>query len=69
MDEPQRITVDELQERLDTGEPVFFIDTRSPDAWRAADSQIAGSRRIPPDDVADRLDEIPGDRLIVTYCT
>jgi rhodanese-related sulfurtransferase len=69
MMEPQRITPDEAKRRMDTGERVVFLDTRSVDAWRKAELQIRGSRRIPPDEVQSRLGEIPRDGLVVTYCT
>jgi rhodanese-related sulfurtransferase len=64
-----RITVDELQERLGRGEPVVVLDARSAESWRKSDEQIAGSVRVPPDDVASHLAEIPRDRSVVTYCT
>lgn len=67
--EPQRITRDEVKRRMDAGEPIVFLDTRSDDAWRKAEWQIPGSRRIPPDEVDQHLDELPHDGLIVTYCT
>lgn len=67
--EPQRITKEEVNRRLDEGERIVFLDTRSEEAWSKAELQIPRSRRIPPDDVAQHLDEIPHDGLIVTYCT
>lgn len=67
--EPKRITTEEVKRRLDAGEPILFLDTRSDQAWKDAQWQIPGSKRIPPDDVSDHLGEIPRDRLIVTYCT
>jgi rhodanese-related sulfurtransferase len=67
--EPQRIGTDEVKHRVDRAERVVFLDTRSGEAWRKADSQIPGSRRVLPDDVLRHLGEIPKDSLIVTYCT
>jgi rhodanese-related sulfurtransferase len=67
--EPQRITKEEVKSRLDTGERILFLDTRSDQAWKDAQWQIPGSKRIPPDDVSDHFGEIPHDGLIVTYCT
>jgi rhodanese-related sulfurtransferase len=67
--EPLRITKEEVKRRLDAGEHIVFLDTRSEEAWSNAELQIPQSRRIPPDAVEQRLDEIPRDGLIVTYCT
>ena len=69
MAEISRITVDEARERLDRGEPLALVDARSQESWSEADSQITGSIRVPPGDVAAHLDEIPRDRAVVTYCT
>jgi rhodanese-related sulfurtransferase len=68
-EEPVRISREEVKRRLDAGEHVVFLDTRSVDAWRKADAQIPGSTRVPPDDVEQHLNEIPREGLIVTYCT
>jgi rhodanese-related sulfurtransferase len=67
--EPQRISREDVKRRLDAGERIVFLDTRSKEAWKDAEWQIPGSKRIPPDDVADHLGEIPNEGLIVTYCT
>jgi hypothetical protein len=67
--EVTRITTDEVRERMKRGEPIVFVDARSAESWGKADSQIAGSVRVPPDDVAGHLSTIPQGRAIVTYCT
>jgi rhodanese-related sulfurtransferase len=67
--EPQRITPEEVKARLDSGEAVVFLDTRADDAWRRADAQIPHSVRVPPDEAAARLNDIPRRGLIVPYCT
>ncbi len=67
--EPDRMTVDELRGRIDRGERPVMIDARSADAWSHADSQIPGSVRVPPDEVATHLREIPRGRPVVAYCT
>jgi rhodanese-related sulfurtransferase len=30
---------------------------------------IAGAIRIPPEELAQRLDELPKSRTVITYCT
>ena len=66
--EPTRISVADAKAKLDRGEAVF-LDTRSAESWQKADAEIPGSIRVPPDAVAEHLDEIPRGRTVVTYCT
>ena len=67
--EVSRITVDELKQRLDRGEPIAIVDARSAGAWSQADAQIPGSIRVPPDQIEAHLREVPKDRAVVAYCT
>lgn len=64
-----RITVDEVAERLNRGEPFAFVDTRNPQAWGQADQKLPGAIRVPADEVDQHLDEIPQDRAVISYCT
>jgi rhodanese-related sulfurtransferase len=64
-----RVTADEVKERLDRGEPLVFLDTRNPTAWGEADSKLPGAIRMTADEVERRLEEIPRDRAVITYCT
>jgi rhodanese-related sulfurtransferase len=65
----QKIPVDEVKQRLDSGEPLVFIDARSEESWNGSDVQIPNSIRVPPDrtDAFDAV--IPGEATIITYCT
>ena len=65
----QRITVAELKRMMDAHQPVTVIDARSAESWKKSDVEIAGSLRVPPDEVAQHLSEIPRDRVAVSYCT
>lgn len=67
--EATRVTVDEVQERMDRGEPLAFVDTRNPQAWGESDEKLPGAIRVPADEVEGHLDEIPRDRAVITYCT
>ena len=67
--EATRITVDEVKERLDRGEEFAFVDTRNPTAWAESDQKLPGAIRVPADEVEQRLNEIPHDRTVITYCT
>ena len=67
--ETTRITVDEVGERMNRGEPFAFVDTRNPTAWGKSDQKLPNAIRVPADEVGQHLDEIPHDRAIITYCT
>ena len=67
--EATRVTVDEVKQRLDRGEPLVFLDTRNPQAWGESDTKLPGAIRVPADEVEQHLDEIPRDRAVITYCT
>jgi hypothetical protein len=67
--EPTRVTVDEVRERMNRGEPFAFVDTRNPKAWGESDVKLPGAIRVPADEVEQHLSEIPKDRVVVTYCT
>jgi rhodanese-related sulfurtransferase len=64
-----RVTVDEVKQRMDRGEPFTFVDTRNPNAWGDADTKLPGAIRVPADELDRHLDEIPHDRTVITYCT
>jgi rhodanese-related sulfurtransferase len=67
--EATRITIDEVKERLDRGEEFTFLDTRNPTAWAESDKKLPNAMRVPADQLAEHLNEIPKDRAVITYCT
>ncbi|HET9786651.1 MAG TPA: rhodanese-like domain-containing protein [Pyrinomonadaceae bacterium] len=67
--EVTRITVDEVSERLNRGEQFTFVDTRNPTAWGEADQKLPGAVRVPAEEVDQHVNEIPHDRVVITYCT
>jgi rhodanese-related sulfurtransferase len=67
--EPTRVTVDEVRERMNRGEPFAFVDTRNPQAWGESNVKLPSAIRVPADEVEQHLSEIPKDRVVVTYCT
>ena len=67
--EATRVTVDEVNERMNRGEQFTFVDARNPQAWGESDAKLPGAIRIPSNDVERHLDEIPKDKTIITYCT
>lgn len=62
----RRVTTIELKDLLDRNEAVV-IDVRNEESYKAA--HIKGSKLIPEAEVAKRSDELPMDKLIVTYCS
>lgn len=67
--EVTRVTVDEIEERMNRGEAFTFIDTRNPTAWAEADTKLPGALRLPLDELEQHLAQIPRDRTAITYCT
>ena len=67
--EATRVTVDEVKERMDRGEEFAFVDTRNPNAWGEATTKLPGAIRVPADEVAQHLAQVPHDRTVITYCT
>ena len=65
-DDMPRITVQELKAKLDAGQAVVF-DVRQQSAY--AHKHIAGAISLPQGEVADRLAELPADKMAVFYCT
>ena len=62
----RRVTTDELEAMMKNGE-VFVADVRNQAMYDAG--HIPGSKLIPVGDVANRSNEFPRDKLIVTYCS
>ncbi len=64
-----RITPEELNARLEGGEPVMVVDLRHPRDFEAHPLTIPGALRLTTEDLAQRHGEIPRDREVVLYCT
>ena len=65
----ERISVDEVKARMDSGEKFFFVDVRDEGAWEKSSLKIEGALRIPAEEVEKRLGDLPRDRPIVAYCS
>lgn len=64
-DAVRRISVDEAHAESLRGK-VLFVDVRGPDAYKQ--SHIKGAILVPEAEVAQNIDKLPKDKLIVTYC-
>ncbi len=62
------ITVQDLQELLESDKPIALIDVREPAEWEIV--RIPGAILIPKDEIlrGDALASLPQDRQIVMYC-
>lgn len=61
----RRITAFELNEALNKGQAVV-VDVRNDAAYKQA--RIKGAILIPVTEVSNRFNQLPRDKMIVTYC-
>jgi membrane protein DedA with SNARE-associated domain/rhodanese-related sulfurtransferase len=64
-----RITVDELQQKIQAGQNLVLLDLRSKAALEQDPSIIPGALHMTLDEVEHRRQEIPRDREIIVYCS
>lgn len=71
MDEgqPELISAEDAWRLVEEGARPFFLDTRNAKHWGQSDVKIRGAVRIWREELAARLDEVPRDRPVITYCT
>ncbi|HEY3025961.1 MAG TPA: rhodanese-like domain-containing protein, partial [Pyrinomonadaceae bacterium] len=62
----RRITTVELRDELERGKAIV-IDVRSEAAFK--EGHIKGARLIPTGEIVAKANELPRDKLIVTYCS
>jgi hypothetical protein len=68
--DPKRIMADEVMEKLNAGEDILFLDTRTAADWAAATSMIPDAIRVRDNATLEKIvRETPKERLIVAYCT
>jgi rhodanese-related sulfurtransferase len=68
MAEQLRIDPAAAKRRVDAGEAII-LDVVSPAAWEQLDRSVQGAIRIPPDELGERLPELPRELAIIAYCT
>ena len=64
-----RITVDELHQKLETGEHPIILDLRSHAELERDPALIHGARHMTMEEVKARQNELPRDRDIILYCS
>jgi len=63
----RQIFADDLAARVAKTEPaLWLLDVRTPKEFQSG--SLPGAVNIPVDELRDRLDDLPRDRLIVTFC-
>ncbi|HEX5604471.1 MAG TPA: rhodanese-like domain-containing protein [Pyrinomonadaceae bacterium] len=65
-DGARRITADELDMMMKSGQAVV-IDVRNQASYDMG--HIPGSKLIPAGEILNHLNELPRDKMIVTYCS
>ena len=66
---PSRLTVADVNDLIDRGQPIAFIDSRNPIAWGSSKVTLPAALRIPIDEVERHLPALPRDRRLIVYCT
>ena len=64
-----KILADEANARVLAGEPIVFIDARSPGAWDESDRKIPGAVRITADRIESGVDQVERTATVIVYCT
>lgn len=64
-----RIAPEELKRMLDEGEDVLIVDLRDALDFAERPGLIPTARRLPPEELESRHEELPRDRDLVLYCT
>jgi rhodanese-related sulfurtransferase len=66
---PELISVDDAWRLVEEGHDPVFIDTRNSKHYGQSDVKIPGSIRIWREELETRMDEVPRERIVITYCT
>ena len=64
-----RITVDELKEKIDSGEEFTIVDLRHSMDFEAEPETIPGAFRMDAKELEEKDDRLPRDREVILYCT
>jgi rhodanese-related sulfurtransferase len=66
---PIAVTAADAKAMLDRDEQIVFVDARNPVAWGQSNQKLPGAVRIPVDEVAEHLQDLPEAATAITYCT
>lgn len=62
----RRITPEEARAAVEKGKAII-VDVRAEESYNLG--HVKGSRSIPVSEIADRANELPRDKMIITYCS
>ena len=62
----RRITPQEARELIEKGKAII-VDVRGEDSYKAG--HVKGARWIQLNDIEARVKDLPGDKIIITYCS
>lgn len=62
------VTPLELKEKLDSGEDFILLDIKRREEYREYSFKDPRTVNVPLDELGERLDELPGDKEIITFC-
>jgi len=62
------LTLMEVKSKLESGDDFIFLDVRSPGEWEACRIEVPQARLLPLRELRARLDSLPRDAEIVTFC-
>jgi NhaP-type Na+/H+ and K+/H+ antiporter len=67
---PERITIAEMRQLQEAGEPVVLADVRTDRSYQSDNLRAKGAVRLPPDDAVRRARELGLDHhgTVVLYC-
>jgi 3-mercaptopyruvate sulfurtransferase SseA len=65
-DGARRVTADEMNEMVKNGQAII-VDVRNQAAYDQG--HIPGAKLIPAGEILNHLNELPRDKMIVTYCS
>ena len=62
------LTPAQVRQKLEAGEDFILLDVRSPAEWHAQRFEAPQAKLVPLPELRRRLDELPRDKEIVTFC-
>ena len=63
-----RIDPHDAAKKVESGE-AFLLDVVTEAAWRSLPRVPKGALRIPPEEIVERLAEVPTGRAAIAFCT
>lgn len=62
-----KIAAEDVNERLNSGEKVMFVDTRPREIYTSDEAKLPGAIHVPVDEAEKHIRDVNRNRLVVTY--